>query len=279
MGKKEKGIGHAAVGELKRYDAIIITGGSSGIGEAFLRDAAESSDAPIFNLSRSFPKLARQFGNISHVECDLADADSLARAVAVVSEKLAQLGEKLGRAPKVLLINNAGFGLYGTFPEPSVGRNDDMIRLNVGALTRLCGEFLPAVKAGRGSIINISSVAAFEPCPVLGVYAATKAYVKSFSLMLSYELSKSGCKCLCVCPGPTSSNFFRAAGFSEPPLAGGYGHEPRDVSAAAYRALAKGKNIVVVGFWNGVMAAATRFVPTGLLLKISGMVLERVRRK
>ena len=177
----------------------------------------------------------------------------------------------------MLLVNNAGFGLYGPFPEPNIGRNTDMISLNVSALTRLCAEFLPIIKRGRGSIINISSVAAFEPCPVLAVYAATKAYVKSLSLSLSYELGKFGCKCLCVCPGPTSSNFYKTAGFDEPPLSCGLWNVPVDISHAAYAALAKGKVLLVVGFQNRLLEFLSRILPTRFMLTCSGMILERVR--
>lgn len=267
----------AAAAELAKYDAVFVTGGSSGIGEAFLRGALEHSRARVFNISRSAPSAGlSEIREFIHIPCDLSDASALDSLSARVRGEISALGTS--RPPRVLLVNNAGFGLYGEFPSPDVSRNMQMIRLNVSALTRLCAEFLPAVKAGGGSIINVSSLAAFEPCPVLGVYAATKAYVKSFSLSLSYELGKHGCKCLCVCPGPTSSNFFKAAGFDEPPLAGGYGHEPAEVAAASYSALARGRAIVVVGFWNSAVALLARIAPTRLLLEISGRVLERVRR-
>ena len=267
----------AAAAELAKYDAVFVTGGSSGIGEAFLRGALEHSRARVFNISRSAPSAGlSEIREFIHIPCDLSDASALDSLSARVRGEISALGTS--RPPRVLLVNNAGFGLYGEFPSPDVSRNMQMIRLNVSALTRLCAEFLPAVKAGGGSIINVSSLAAFEPCPVLGVYAATKAYVKSFSLSLSYELGKHGCKCLCVCPGPTSSNFFKAAGFDEPPLAGGYGHEPAEVAVASYSALARGRAIVVVGFWNSAVALLARIAPTRLLLEISGRVLERVRR-
>lgn len=258
----------AAVEELAKYDAVFVTGGSSGIGAAFLRGALEHSRARVFNISRSAPAGLSAARSFVHIPCDLSDASALDSLSARIRVEIAALGT--AKPPRVLLVNNAGFGLYGEFPSPDAARNMEMIRLNISAPTRLCAEFLPAIKAGGGSIINVSSLAAFEPCPVLGVYAATKAYVKSFSLSLSYELGKHGCKCLCVCPGPTSSNFFKAAGFDDPPLAGGYGHEPAEVAAASYSALAKGRAIVVVGFWNSAIALLARIVPARLLLEISG---------
>lgn len=272
-----KTLDKSAAAELAKYDAVFVTGGSSGIGEAFLRGALEHSAARVFNISRRSPSAAlSEIRKFAHISCDLSDASALDSLSARVREEMSAL--KTSGPPRVLLINNAGFGLYGEFPSPDIPRNMEMISLNVSALTRLCAEFLPAIRAGGGSVINVSSLAAYEPCPSLGVYAATKAYVKSFSMSLSYELGKSGCKCLCVCPGPTSSNFFRAAGFDAPPLPGGFGHTPGEVAAAAYSALARGRTVAVVGFWNSAAAILARIVPERLLLEISGCVLGLIRR-
>lgn len=272
-------LGGAAESELSAYDAVFITGGSSGIGEAFLKCALKHCRGQIFNISRTAPKAdLLELGNFRHIECDLCDAGQIDALMREIRKDIWDIQDDKNPL-RVLLINNAGFGLYGAFPEPDIARNMKMLSLNVCALTRLCAEFLPIIKSGKGSIINISSVAAYEPCPILGVYAATKSYVKSFSLSLSYELKKFGCKCLCVCPGPTSSNFFRAAGFDTPPLAGTYGHKPHEVAAAAYKALARGKVLKVVGLQNSLLTFLTRFLPERLLLEISGRVLERVRKQ
>lgn len=277
-----KSLSARASAELSAYDAIFITGGSSGIGEAFLRDALSCGSSRVFNISRTPPAQSLQsLRKFSHITCDLTDEASILSLFVRLKLEFESLDkfclDNFARPPRVLLVNNAGFGLYGPFPEPNIGRNTDMISLNVSALTRLCAEFLPIVKRGKGSIINISSVAAFEPCPVLAVYAATKAYVKSFSLSLSYELGKFGCKCLCVCPGPTSSNFYKAAGFDEPPLSCGLWNVPEYISHAAYAALAKGKVLLVVGFQNRLLEFLSRILPTRFMLTCSGMILERVR--
>ena len=88
---------------------------------------------------------------------------------------------------------------------------------------------------------------------------------------------KLGCKCLCVAPGPTSSNFFKAAGFDTPPLPSGFGHKPFDVAYAALDALAKNKSLKVVGKLNKLQTAAVKFIPLGLLTRISGLVLSKIR--
>ena len=142
----------------------------------------------------------------------------------------------------------------------------------------MCGLFLPEIAAGRGGIINVASTAAFQACPQLSVYAATKAFVKSFSMSLSDELRGSGCKCLCVCPGPTSSMFFKSAGFDSAPLPKWYGHKPEDVALAAFAALSRDAEIVVVGLLNCVQTLLVRLLPERLLLRVSGAVLRRVRR-
>lgn len=261
--------------ELAEYDAVVITGASSGIGRGIVELIDEVSHVRLCNISRSFPSFLSDRKDFLHVPCDLKNSAEISAAIPRIFGFIG--AGRNGNPPKILLVNNSGFGAYGEFPEPSVSRNCEMVDVNVRAVAMLCGEFADAIRAGRGSIINIASTAAFQACPQLAVYAATKSFVKSFTLGISHELRKHGCKCLCVCPGPTSSNFFRAAGFDTPPLPSGFGHEPRDVAEAALEALARGKILKIVGRTNFLQCAATRFVPTALLVKISGFVLERIR--
>ncbi len=260
--------------ELNAYDVVVITGASSGIGEGFVEFIDSIASPALCNLSRSFPDRLSDRKNFLNVPCNLQKDEEILSELPKVFDFIKSLG-KLN--PKILLINNSGFGAYGEFPEPNVSRNCDMVDLNARAVVRLCGEFMPMIVAGRGSIINIASTASFQPCPHLTVYAATKSFVKSFTLGIAYELKKRGCKCLCVCPGPTSSNFFKSAGFDTPPLSGNFGHKPSDVARATFCALAKNRHIVVVGKLNYLQSILVKFIPTSLLLKVSGFVLERVR--
>lgn len=265
--------------EICGYDAAIITGASSGIGEEFAAQILAAAEAAgkrlqVFNLSRT-PTKFEGAPNFMSIKCDLSNANELKRAVAEIRR---ELGEKFaGRAPRILLVNNAGFGAYGEFPSPSAERNLKMTDLNIRALTAMCAEFLPDITAQRGAIINVASTAAFQACPRLSVYAATKAYVKSLSLSLSYEMRKSGAKCLCVCPGPTSSMFYKAAGFDSAPMPSWFGHKPHHVVDAAFAALSKNRPIVVVGRLNKLQTVLVRLIPERALLCISGFILNKIR--
>ena len=263
--------------EVVKYDIVIITGASSGIGECFAEFVLNAFDkskkvSKVFNISRSSTKFDSRKNFVS-VKCDLSDSNALDNAVAFVKAEIAKLPKKA----KILLINNSGFGAYGEFPMPNVQRNLQMIDLNVRALTAMCGAFIEDIKQSQGAIINIASTASFQPCPYLSVYAGTKSYVKSFSLALAYELGDSA-KCLCVCPGPTSSMFFKAAGFDSAPLPSGFGHKPKDVVRCAFRALSKNKKIVVVGGLNTLQSIVVSLIPTRILLWLSGWILAKVRK-
>ncbi len=255
---------------LRGFDAAVITGASSGIGAALLRCVFEFSNARIFAVSRTPPEILNS--RVEHVAADLSDEAQLCS----VAEKIAgEISSSIPR-PKILLINNAGFGAYGEFPEPSLGRNLEMIDLNVKAPVALCGKFLPLMGAGS-AIVNIASTAAFQPCPQLAVYAATKAFVASFTLGISDELKEAGVRCVCVCPGPTSSNFFRAAGFDSPPLPSGFGHVPEDVARAALLALGRGSPLTVVGVLNKIQTVLVRLLPIVPTLRLSGRILRKIR--
>ncbi len=262
--------------EVAKYDVVVISGASSGIGECFAEFVLNAFDktqkrAKLFNLSRSETKFEKR-ENFKSIFCDLSDSASLNSAVEALKREIYLFKPDA----KLLLINNSGFGAYGEFPMPNLERNLQMIDLNVRALTALCGAFLEDIKKYGGAIINIASTASFQACPYLSVYAATKSYVKSFSLALSHEIGASA-KCLCVCPGPTSSMFFKAAGFDSAPLPSGFGHKPIDVVSATFKALKKNKKIMVVGFLNSLQAWGVSFLPTRLLLWISGKILRKIR--
>lgn len=255
---------------LSQYDCAIITGASSGIGAAFLRVLKELADFPVCDVSRTGNPEADTW-----ISADLANSESLANTLGKLKNFVGKLSEN--KSPKILIINNAGFGGYGYFPMPDLSHNLRMIDLNVRALVGICGEFMPMLCEGRGAIINIASTAAFQPCPKLSVYAATKAFVYSFTRSLSYEMRGSGASCLCVCPGPTSSNFFKAAGFDSPPLPSGFGHTAKEVAEASLWALCKGKSLKVIGIANTLQSCLVRFIPQGVLLRLSGMILDKIR--
>jgi short-subunit dehydrogenase len=142
-----------------------------------------------------------------------------------------------------------------------------MIQLNVTALTELTGLFLPAMRArGHGRILNVGSVAGFQPGPFMAVYYATKAYVNSFSEALAEELAGTGVTVTCLAPGRTESEFGAVAGIAARPQASGTA-DARSVAEAGVRALKSGKRMIVTGFRNRALLFAERFVPRGVVIR------------
>lgn len=192
----------------------LITGASSGIGAAFARELA-SRQVNLILVARSEDKLHRLAKQLE-VQYPIQTR--------VIKQDLTQVGAAQAVWEAVsqtewavdLLVNNAGFGDYGAFADREGQRQVDMIQLNVTALVELTHYFLPPMRQrGRGSIINVSSIAGFQPLPYLSVYAATKAFVLSFTEALWAENKETGVRILALCPGPTESNFFAAADFPE----------------------------------------------------------------
>ena len=138
------------------------------------------------------------------------------------------------------------------------GKQLQMIDLNVRALVELTGRLLPALQARGGAVVNIASTAAFQPTPYMATYGASKAFVLHWTLALSEDLRESKVRTLAVCPGPTRTNFFHAAGFASPPMQGGI-NGALDMSAdqvaeRALVALARGQTLLVTGWKNKLIA-------------------------
>ena len=186
-------------------EIALITGASSGIGEAFARRLARDG-RNVALVARRGDVLERLAATLrgNRVEAHVIPAD-LTRPGAVQA-----LAEDLERRGCVVdwLVNNAGFGTYGAFHELPIQRELEQIQLNVSALVELTGRFLPGmVTRKRGTVINIASVAGFAPGPYMATYCATKAFVKSFSEAVASEASGTGVNVLCVCPGFTRTEF------------------------------------------------------------------------
>ena len=259
------------IDEISAYDAVVITGASSGIGEEFASWVLEASrrsrsHTVVYALSRTRPIFDCE--SLKWIECDLTDTRALESAVSAIKSDIRSCFQ---RAPKILLINNSGFGAYGEFPSPSIDRNIDMINLNVAALTRLCADFLPEIKAGRGAIINISSTASFQACPQLSVYAATKAFVLSFSRALREELKERGIFVTAVCPGPVQTEFFDVAerygsvlGIKKYVMA-----QPERVVRSALAASCKNRPMSVYGPAMNAFWLMTRLLPQDPVLHLT----------
>lgn len=266
----------------ENYNAVILTGGSSGIGRSFLKLVYRlPKNILICNISRTKSEKFFERGNVFDIQCDLSHLSQIDCAFDEILEKIkknALENSNSSKNKKILLINNSGFGGYGMFPEPNLEHNANMIDVNVRALTYLSGKFIGIIRENGGGIINVASTAAWQPCPYLSVYGATKSYVMNFSLALDYELRKFGARCLCLCPGPTTSNFFKRAGFDKRPLKSNFGHEPEQVAEVALYAFCIKKNLKVVGLLNSVLTFINYLIPRSIMAKIAGAILAKVRQ-
>jgi short-subunit dehydrogenase len=199
-----------SISEAFRHRVALITGASSGLGAEYARQLAPHVSGLVLVARRADrlealrTELARPGLDIQCHAVDLADRAALDALLATIVQA----------TPAVdLLINNAGLGDHGFFDTSEWARSEAMIEVNIRALTRLTHALLPhLVRAARGAILNVSSLASFMPVPQLAVYAATKAYVSSFSEALRAELRGTGVTVSYVCPGPVETEFAQVAG-------------------------------------------------------------------
>ncbi len=166
-----------------------------------------------------------------------------------------------------VLVNNAGSGDFGEFYKCDLSKQIRMVELNCIALMELCRYYLPGmVEKGRGNVLNVDSIAAFQPGPLMSVYYATKAFVFSFSQALTRELKGTGVKVMALCPGPIRTNFDVAANFGESGLFKNLKvWSPEVVAEFGYKNMKRGKSYCVCGFMNKIMVFATRLSPRALL--------------
>lgn len=261
---------------MKNFRAALVTGASSGIGEAFAHAlAAEGLD--LILVARSGDKLralARHLADLYTRRVEVVAADLAAPGAAA---KVHAAVEKLDLTVD-LLVNNAGFGTAGAFHKLDSERERQQILLNAAAVVDLAHAFLPAMLGRkRGGIINVASMAAFQPMPYMSVYAATKAFVLSFSSGLRGELRGKGINVLCVCPGPVDTPFFEATGNAK--LRGAV---PRpmmttapQVVAASLKAFKAGRATVVPGMANRLVAAGSRLMPREALAAMTARYMGR----
>ncbi|GAB4535031.1 MAG: SDR family oxidoreductase [Pleurocapsa sp.] len=246
----------------------LITGASSGIGEAFARElAARKTDLVLVARSQDkLEKLATELEKQHQIKTEVIVQDLTETAAGkIVYDAVVAKGLIID-----LLINNAGFGDYGNFCDRPLEKQIAMIQLNVTVLTELTGLFLSQMRErGKGEIINVSSIAGFQPLPYMSVYAATKAFVLNFTEALWAENKDSGVKILALCPGSTESEFPQRAEFPES-FGGGDKNgmvSAQEVVKEALKALEKNQsNLVTGGIGNQIVVNVSRFVPRELLV-------------
>lgn len=251
----------------------MITGASSGIGEALAKKFA-GGGYDLMLVARSEDKLeslAQQLEAETQVRVWVEPADLSRRGVA---KKLAATVSKQGIEVDIL-VNCAGVLEHGHFAQMSPATHESLINLNVSGLTVMLSHFLPPmVERGKGRILNVASIAAFQPVPSLAIYAATKAYVLSLTESLSEELAGTGVSMTALCPGITATNMVSTAqeksgGLKIPSFVIG---DVKDVAAQGYRACLKGEVICVPGTVNLATTVTGRAMPKWLLRRISGVM-------
>jgi len=244
----------------------IVTGASAGIGAELARAFARHGHSVVL--------VARREDRLKVLAAEIATAGGpLALALPIDlgrPDAAARIGEALvarSLAPQ-FVVNNAGFGLIG--PAAALDRSEQlaMIDLNVRLLTDFSLAFMESLARQRGGVLNVASVAGFLPGPGMAVYYASKAYVLSFTEALHRELSPSGVRVSCLCPGPVATEFSARAGSIE-----GGSPDFLTVSAAAvaeagYRGLMRGKRVIVPGIANKLATLLIRLTPRAWQLEI-----------
>jgi len=252
----------------------LVTGGSSGIGAAIAHRLAQRGQSLLLvaRSSRALDEQARRLRSDFGVRVDVLAADlSSDEGVQAVIRHADALQIEVDT-----LINNAGFGDYGPFVDCSATVAADLIRVNALALTRLTHHFgRKMVARGRGRILNVASVAGFQPGPRFTVYSATKAYVVSFSEALHYELAGTGVTCTVLSPGVTETGFRARAGMQRARVFRSGVMNADDVARVGVDALLQGRLHAIPGLRNRVLGALSMMTPSRRLrLAISARILS-----
>ncbi len=200
------------------------------------------------------------------IPADLSDPAAPAHIVAELTRQKTTID---------VLVNNAGFGLFGSFATTDLTRELAMIQVNITALTELTKRLLPSMlKQKQGRILNVASTAAFQPGPFMAIYYATKAYVLSYSEALHEELHNTGVTVTTLCPGPVATNFQARAELGDIPLFRQNVMSAARVARIGYAALLRGQRLVIPGWRNALGAWLTRLAPRSMILRI----IRRIQR-
>lgn len=254
-------------------ETALITGASEGIGYELTRIFAENGHDVVM--------VARSEDRMKEIADELEEEYGV--SAQVIRKDLSVPGsseEVYDEAPDIdVLVNNAGIGTCGFFHENDTEREVDTVRLNVETPTHLTRLFLEdMVERDDGMILNVSSMAAFQPGPTMAVYYATKAYLLSFSEAIANELDDTGVSVTALCPGPTETAFIQKAGEQDSRINQGDKMSQRRVAEAGYEGLMNGKSVVVPGFKNRMLVRLTKLAPRSLVIRVVRYLQEPQRR-
>lgn len=251
----------------------LITGASSGIGSALATQLAQGGCHLIITARRGdrLEALAADLRAQYKVQVDVITGDlSVPGAATDLVKQIVQLGRTVD-----LLINNAGFGMNGTFTTADSAQTMRMLQVNVMALVELTQELLPSMLArGAGDIMLVSSIAGFMPIPELALYAASKALVLNWGEALAYELRGSGVRLTVLCPGTTATEFMDVAGYTPGRIAQLITLSAERVARDGLKAMARGKRMVVPGFIFRLGIWSSALLPRCLQLWITSLAIR-----
>jgi short-subunit dehydrogenase len=258
------------------HGTALITGASSGIGTEFARlAAADGYDLVLVARGQvQLERLAEELRERHRITVRVIAIDlSGPNAASNLYAELTPAGISVD-----VLVNNAGFAQYGLFWRNDMQTMLDMLQVNMVTLTHLCRLFMPAmIERGRGAVLNVASMAAFQPGPLMAAYYASKAYVLWLSEALANECKDTGVSVTALCPGPTRTRFEQRAGldlsrlFKWVPVS-----DARSVASEGYRAMKRGKTLVIPGFMNRLAALGVQLAPRSAVAAVVRALQERV---
>ncbi len=252
----------------------IVTGASGGIGEEFARRLAQNG-YDLALVARSHARLEKLAGDLRRqyharvqvLAVDLSHPAGPRRVVDLLADQASEV---------VVLINNAGYGVAGDFARMPETEIAGQMQVNMMAVAELSRRLLPGMLARKsGRILNVGSTAAFQPGPGMAIYFATKAFVLSFSEALASELRGTGVTVTCLCPGPVATGFAARADVGKSRLFRGGGMSVTRCVDVGYKALFKGRRVVIPGVMNWLLAFSVRFTPRRWVTWATKKLMER----
>ena len=254
----------------------LITGAASGLGyELSLLLANDSYNLFLVDIVGDKLQLVKEeINKANNCKVDVLVKDLSMPNVAV------EIFEAIKNVSIDVLVNNAGFGLFGSFNNTAWNRELDMIHVHVITSTHLTKLLLDGmIKRGSGKILNISSLAAFQPGPLMAIYYASKSYLLSFSEAIANELKETGVTVTVLCPGPTKTAFQEVVSETASDNKIGFNMAcPSEVALYGYEAMQKGKTVAIPGYINKFLASLHRFVSRGMATKIVRNLQEKNRK-
>ncbi|MDR3693534.1 SDR family oxidoreductase [Mucilaginibacter sp.] len=247
----------------------LITGASRGIGKSIAMLLAQKG-YHLLLVARSETELQQLAASVQQEYKVKAQYLAIDLSIPGAAKQVADWCTGLP-VPLSILINNAGYGLWGHFSQTGLSGQMNMLNLNINAVVELTHYLLPALKAQQQSyILNVASTAAYQAVPTLALYSASKAFILSYSRAIRVELKDTPVSVSCLCPGPTDTGFVQRAGMDAiAHIAEKFNMPPQKVAEMGIKGMFNKKAEIITGFLNRVMAFGSRHLSKALVEKVS----------